>query len=167
MTAFHSQLIQQAHHLATKEPRKPVQASVRRSVSASYYAVFHCLNTEFTSQFPVKSLELTGRQLEHTTAKKVATDTKKDGVGSTPLCLFGAPVVQDLFDVCDNFVRLQAARHDADYDLTRKFKREEALDFYNRAKKTIKAVENLKKTDKLLLRSFVLALVFNPKVQKR
>jgi hypothetical protein len=167
MSAFHSQLIQQAHHLATREPRRPIQASVRRSVSASYYAVFHCLNAEFTNLFPAGSLELTCRQLDHTPAKSVATETKKGGVRSTPDCLFGSIVTQDLYDVCGNFVLLQQMRHDADYDLARKFRREEAIDCYNRAVKTIKAIDKLKKTEPLLLQSFVLALVFNPKVRKR
>jgi len=40
---IHAQLLEQAQLLATLEPRRPVQASVRRSISASYYAVFHFL----------------------------------------------------------------------------------------------------------------------------
>ena len=45
---LHSDLLHQARHLATKEPRKPSQASLRRSVSSSYYAVFHRLVDEAT-----------------------------------------------------------------------------------------------------------------------
>jgi hypothetical protein len=107
------------------------------------------------------------RQLDHTPAKSFATETKKGGVRSTPDCLFGSIVTQDLYEVCGNFVLLQQMRHDADYDLARKFRREEAIDCYNRAVKTIKAIDKLKKTEPLLLQSFVLALVFNPKVRKR
>ncbi len=36
-------LLKQARILARKEPKKPLQASLRRSVSASYYAIFHLL----------------------------------------------------------------------------------------------------------------------------
>ena len=36
-------LLAQATLLATKEPRRPRQASLRRSVSASHYALFHLL----------------------------------------------------------------------------------------------------------------------------
>ena len=39
----HDDLLAQALHLASKEPRRPRQASLRRSVSASYYAVYHLL----------------------------------------------------------------------------------------------------------------------------
>jgi len=43
---FHHDLIDQAEHLAGKEPRKPKQASLRRAVSAAYYALFHLLVDE-------------------------------------------------------------------------------------------------------------------------
>ena len=39
-------LLRQARHLATKEPRRPSQASLRRAVSAAYYALFHLLVDE-------------------------------------------------------------------------------------------------------------------------
>jgi len=46
--SLHAELLRQAHFLAHKEPRKPTQASLRRSVSASYYALFHLLVDEAT-----------------------------------------------------------------------------------------------------------------------
>lgn len=36
-------LLRQARQLALHEPRRPRQASLRRAVSAAYYAVFHLL----------------------------------------------------------------------------------------------------------------------------
>ncbi len=36
-------LIEQARHLARREPRRPRQASLRRAVSAAYYALFHAI----------------------------------------------------------------------------------------------------------------------------
>ena len=39
-------LLRQARDLATKEPRRPSQASLRRAVSAAYYALFHLLVDE-------------------------------------------------------------------------------------------------------------------------
>ncbi len=45
---LHAELLKQAHFLARKEPKKPTQASLRRSVSASYYALFHLLVDEAT-----------------------------------------------------------------------------------------------------------------------
>ena len=39
-------LLAQARLLAEKEPRRPKQASLRRAVSAAYYALFHLLVDE-------------------------------------------------------------------------------------------------------------------------
>jgi uncharacterized protein (UPF0332 family) len=41
--ALHHVLLEQATHLATRETKKPKQASLRRAVSAAYYAIFHLL----------------------------------------------------------------------------------------------------------------------------
>ncbi len=43
-------LLAQARFLATKEPRRPKDASLRRAVSTAYYALFHLL-TEEASRF--------------------------------------------------------------------------------------------------------------------
>src|SRR5689334_12165424 len=40
---YHRQLIDQAQALASQERGRPRQASLRRAVSAAYYAVFHWL----------------------------------------------------------------------------------------------------------------------------
>jgi len=49
--AIHHDLLDQAEHLAAKEPRKPRQASLRRAVSATYYAIFHLLVNEAVVRF--------------------------------------------------------------------------------------------------------------------
>lgn len=41
--AFADDLLEQAHHLARREKKKPKQASLRRAVSTAYYALFHLL----------------------------------------------------------------------------------------------------------------------------
>ena len=41
--SLHSELLRQTRFFAWKEPKKPTQASLRRSVLASYYALFHHL----------------------------------------------------------------------------------------------------------------------------
>ena len=46
--SLHSELLKQAYSLARKEHKKPTQASLRRSVSASYYALFHLLVDDAT-----------------------------------------------------------------------------------------------------------------------
>lgn len=41
-------LLEQAYHLAKREPKRPRQASLRRAVSSGYYALFHLLVSEAT-----------------------------------------------------------------------------------------------------------------------
>ena len=47
--AFADDLLEQAYHLANKENDNPTQASLRRSVSTAYYALFHLLIDEAVS----------------------------------------------------------------------------------------------------------------------
>lgn len=46
--SLHTDLLKQATILATREPRRPFQASLRRAASAAYYALFHLLVEEGT-----------------------------------------------------------------------------------------------------------------------
>ena len=39
--AYAEDLLEQAQHLAQREPKRPKQASLRRAVSTAYYALFH------------------------------------------------------------------------------------------------------------------------------
>jgi uncharacterized protein (UPF0332 family) len=41
--ALAEDLLEQARHLAKREPKRPKQASLRRAVSAAYYSLFHLL----------------------------------------------------------------------------------------------------------------------------
>ena len=43
---FPNDLLEQARHLANREPKRPKQASLRRAVSTAYYAIFHLLSME-------------------------------------------------------------------------------------------------------------------------
>jgi len=51
---FADDLLEQAHHLATREAGEPKQASLRRAVSTAYYALFHLLIDEAVSQWSVE-----------------------------------------------------------------------------------------------------------------
>ncbi len=51
--SLHDDLLEQAKHLANREPRRPKQASLRRAISAAYYALFHLLVDEATKLLAV------------------------------------------------------------------------------------------------------------------
>ena len=63
-----------------------------------------------------------------------------------------------LVSIAKTFISLQQARHDADYDLTRGFDREEVLTFVQDAERAFEDWSNVKDTDdaRLYLACFLL-----------
>lgn len=104
----------------------PAQATIRRAVSSSYYALFHLLAFEATEllqlQDPVERRRF-GRGLSHTGMKKTAKVISARG----PLSAFGqVSFPPDVVAVARAFVELQDGRHRADYDVTTDFTAQEA-----------------------------------------
>ena len=127
------ELLAQAKLLATKEARRPKQASLRRAVSASYYALFHLLVDEASRRLVgganrVALRTCLGRAFSHGTMKKVARQFAASAVSERLRPgLNGQPVQEELVRVANAFVDLQQHRHEADYDLGRRFTRVETL----------------------------------------
>lgn len=132
--SLHSDLRHQARHLATREPKRPRQASLRRAISTSYYSLFHLLVRD-ASRFMVAGnnrdqlRQCLGRAFAHHTMKVLA---KRFASGNCPPklspALKGQPIPTELKEVAQTFVDLQQARHEADYDTARRFTRAEAVD---------------------------------------
>jgi hypothetical protein len=128
--SFHDDLRRQAWHLASRERRKPRQASLRRALSTAYYALFHLLIHDATTL--VLGRQNAVRPFRHLLARTyshqsmVATCKIFQG-GTFPqnvVAVLGTPVVPpDLRDVAVAFVKLQEARHRADYNLGETFTR--------------------------------------------
>ena len=135
--SLHRDLLQQARSLVSKEPRRPKQASLRRAVSAAYYALFHLLISESSrlliAKQNLKELRiLASRAFVHSEMKQAS---KVFASGSLPTALktiVGA-VPPALKRVADTFVELQEARHEADYDIGQRFTRSEVLELVHRA----------------------------------
>ena len=132
--SLHAELLKQARFLATKERKKPTQASLRRSVSASYYALFHLLVDEATRLMLAGNVrgplrDSLARAFRHSVMKQTAVAFTRRSI---PLRLASGldrrQVQQPLIDVASAFVQLQEARHDADYNRALRFTRREALD---------------------------------------
>ncbi|MCY3831304.1 MAG: hypothetical protein OXF89_19440 [Rhodospirillaceae bacterium] len=137
--SLHSDLLAQARHLATKEPKRPRQASLRRAVSTAYYAVFHMLIDEAARRMisgggRTALRHCLARAYAHGNMKKVAKQFADGGV-SPKLSpgLNSQPLQPELVAVAETFVDLQQARHEADYDIVRRFNRNEVLDLADRA----------------------------------
>jgi len=142
--SLHAELLRQAHFLAHKEPRKPTQASLRRSVSASYYALFHLLVDEATrlmlagnGRRPLR--DSLARAFHHSAMKQVAVAFARRSIPPRLASgLYHQEVQQPLMAVATAFVQLQEARHDADYNRARRFTRREALDLADLAKQAFR-----------------------------
>lgn len=121
--AFHDDLLEQALQLVHKEPKKPKQASLRRGVSAAYYALFHFLISEAVLNWRRKDTRgALSRAFEHGVMKNAAKRVPKPSSKKE-----GYQVAVALKEVADAFVQLQESRHRADYDTESNWTRTEAL----------------------------------------
>jgi hypothetical protein len=123
--AYHDDLLEQARVLAYTTP--PTQASLRRAVSSAYYAVFHLLIADATSNWSNVPLRpALGRAFDHglmkTASNRLLNKSEFPFIGEDPL------VVASLRFVAARFSQLQEDRHFADYNLTKDLDQVDALD---------------------------------------
>ncbi len=86
---------------------RKTEATLRRAVSTSYYALFHLLIESACNKWPQPQRSKIARQFEHRRMKEVSENVAKRCAPGT-----------DLFVVAKAFTRLQEIRHAADYDLS-------------------------------------------------
>lgn len=125
--ALAEDLLHHARQIA--DTSNPNEAALRRAISTAYYAVFHLLAADIASQSapatPPRLRERVLRALEHSSMKQTARDfcaepSITDSV-LKDLLRDPAAVSPQLKSVAKAFAELQAARHEADYDLTAQF----------------------------------------------
>ncbi|MCX6599139.1 MAG: hypothetical protein NTV70_22535 [Acidobacteria bacterium] len=118
-------LLEQARHLANRERRRPRQASLRRSVSTAYYALFHLLISEATKNWkrPEQRPAL-ARYFDHGKMRS-ASESK---VAELKKVRPRSPLVDHLLLVAETFVDLQEKRHVADYNNAVVWTRSDTLD---------------------------------------
>jgi hypothetical protein len=162
---LHHDLIEQAQHLAVREPMKPRQASLRRAVSTAYYSLFHLLRNEATKSFfpntPADLRAKAGRAMAHADAKS-ACALFMSGSGIKGLTI--SPIDQNLRDVASAFHDLQEARHKADYDLVETFDRVQVLGHIQRARDAMNKWKLVKNTPNANV--FLVALFLHSKWNK-
>jgi len=129
---FANDLLEQSHHLANREPKRPKQASLRRAVSTAYYALFHLLIEETTRNWKRPGERHTlARMFEHTLMGKVCA-TKRDELSAYfkthPPAGPQLEVSRHLLVVTETFVRMLQHRHTADYDGSTKWTRTDTLE---------------------------------------
>ena len=148
--SLHDDLLEHAQALATQDPRRPRQANLRRSISAAYYALFHRLTSEAAGLYATGAdlRARIGRTFNHGEMRKVSQSIARGDrpkVLQPPTGRYTPP--PDLRIVAETFTNLQEARHEADYEVTRTFRRHEALDYVRRAQAAFNAWDRIRRTD--------------------
>ncbi len=129
--ALHDDLLEQARHLASREPRRPRQASLRRAVSSAYYALFHLLAAEGARRFspsrPPGLKTRVQRAFAHRSMQEVCRQFAAGSPSAATAQFLTGPLAPQLRQVAGAFAELQDARHEADYDLATAFARIDVL----------------------------------------
>jgi hypothetical protein len=166
IVSLHRGLIEQAEHLATRERGKPKQVSLRRAISAAYYALFHLLVSEGALKFfpnsPERLRMQARRAFAHRDMKNACQEIAKPSRLLLPLVVL--PLETDLKMVADVFVELQDLRHFADYDLSQSFSRIQVLRVIGKANSAISAWANIRNAPNANV--FLAALLLNNRWNK-
>jgi uncharacterized protein (UPF0332 family) len=129
--AFAEDLLKQALLLLNKESKNPTQASLRRSVSTAYYALFHLLIQEASANWSrADTRDYLARAFEHRTMKDASTRAENATYDSS----VPPQVAEKLRSVAKAFRELQVQRHLADYRNATKWDRKKASAKVNQAK---------------------------------
>jgi hypothetical protein len=131
--ALHHDLLEQARHLAKREPTRPRQASLRRAVSATYYTLFHLLSAEGARLSAPARPDALRTQVRRAFIHADMKSLCRQFAGRTALsehlrALVSLPLEPGLTFMATTFVDQQNARHAADYDMSQSFTRFEVLD---------------------------------------
>lgn len=162
-------LLEQAEFLANREPKRPKQASLRRAVSTSYYALFHLLNAEAVALLAPNVDEQTQHRMrrwfDHSVMKEICGRFLPSNLSSPLKELIGTSASSDLQLVARNFITLQEARHQADYDTSLAFTRTQAQALIQQAQDAFESWQRIRKTSEANV--FILSLVLWKNWEKR
>lgn len=129
--AFAEHLLEQARHLAKREPKRPRQASLRRAVSTAYYALFHLLISEATLNWKrVDQRPLLARYFEHCKMKSASDRQRAECnkfMSAKPVPSLDLECMRHLHFVSHTFLQAQQQRLMADYDNATPWTRTDAL----------------------------------------
>jgi hypothetical protein len=138
---LHDDLLEQADHLARRDPTRPKQASLRRAISAAYYALFHLLVREATLSVVSDSRlrQLVPRAFSHSEMKQACLRFAAGAIPDHLKAITTGVVPDDLRTVADAFIQLQQTRHEADYNVSQTFNRPDTLTLVQQAREAFEA----------------------------
>ena len=147
--SYPEDLLKQANHLARLDRKKPVQANLRRAISAAYYALFHLLICDAAKRFsppePKGLQQQWQRAFAHGAMKDICQKFASVNLPENLRPLLAAPLSKELIAIAKAFVSLQQARHDADYDLRQAFSRPDAINQIKKAENAFVAWKQIRR----------------------
>jgi hypothetical protein len=167
MMAIPNDLLDQADHLVMLESMKPKQSSLRRAVSAAYYAVFHLLVEDAAATLTTeRALRLlVARAFDHVDMKKAAAPFASGTLPKNLAAVVGTKIPKDLQNVAKAFGDLQEARHDADYNFLKRFSRTEVQAYLRIARNAFAAWGRVRKQP--ISRAFLASLLLSHRWSRR
>jgi hypothetical protein len=152
---YHDELLAHALDLVHAQPQS--QLTLRRAVSAAYYAVFHFLVFEATAHWDNSGLRTTlGRAYDHGLMKSTSNRIL-DG-REFPYTNEDPQIVKDLRELAQGFSQLQEDRHFADYNLTKPLDPVDALRQVKAAEKIFQTLPAIR-TEQIVQEYLTLLLV--------
>lgn len=150
-----SDLLEQAARLAKGKKGRPKEADLRRSISASYYAMFHFLIEDVVGTVLGKGASkrelchLVSRSFDHGKMKSFCLELNKKPAQNQKLLAphllrIGSTALKDAASFGAAFADLQEHRHKADYDLTFTVSKNQALALHTKAIDAIKDWKSFK-----------------------
>ena len=158
-------LLEQAYHLANREPKKPKQASLRRAVSTAYYALFHRLISAATRHWKIaEQRPMLARFYEHgkmlnACNKQMGECTRFIEARPSPTAGPDLDCMIHLRTVSLAFAQAQQHRHTADYDFAKVWTRTEAIQIIDQVDAAFQSWAVIR--DHKLAQAFLLSLLGN------
>jgi uncharacterized protein (UPF0332 family) len=158
-------LLEQAYHLARREPKRPRQASLRRAVSTGYYALFHLLLSQVTANWKqTHQRPILARYFKHGNMFKASekqTSTCAKFLAANPAPGADTDCMTHLQTVSLAFYQAYQQRETADYDNTKTWTRTQALAIIDQIDAAFKAWPHVR--DHKFAQAYLLAFLGDPK----
>jgi hypothetical protein len=130
--SYPNDLLEQARHLANREPKRPKQASLRRAVSTAYYALFHLLSIELAKNWKrVEERSTVARMLDHGPMARVCAAKREElnkHFATRPVASRQLTVLRHIHAIANTFEQMHQQRQIADYDNSGKWARTDVLE---------------------------------------
>lgn len=145
---------------------RPSQAKLRRSISNSYYAVFHLILEGGVGLLIGKKKEdaelshYIQRSFEHNSIKEACELVQRHNLPHKHSPISG-PFPAKCKSLAGLFIEIQKARHFADYDLSTSISKSMAETYYNMAVQAFDDWSTAKQTEETALKQFLGLMLLN------